>query len=159
MTGDVIMISHRLKSYLEEQAVPYHLIPHRRDFTAQEAAACTHTKGREFAKTVVLAVDGGYAVAVVPAPRRVDLRKLRQLLGVHDLRLADEEEIRRLCPDCEVGAEPPFGNLYGLPVYLSRELTEDEEITFNAGTHEEVMRIQMRDYERVVKPRVVDLAT
>jgi Ala-tRNA(Pro) deacylase len=151
------MISPRLKAFLEELAVPYHIIVHRRDYTAQEAAADTHTRGRDYAKTVVLSVDGEYVEVVLPAPERLDLGAIRRQIGARDVRLASEEELRRLCPDCEIGAEPPFGNLYGVPVFMSRDLTFDDEITFNGGSHEDAVRMRTRDFERVVHPRVVDL--
>jgi len=152
------MISDKLRTYLEEQGIRYHVIHHRRDYTAQGAAADTHTPGREFAKSVVLRVDGSFAIAVLPAHCRIDLEKARRELGAQAMALATEEEIQRLCPDCEVGAEPPFGNLYGLPVYLDRQLTADEQITFNAGTHEDAVRIRTGDFQRAANPRVLDLA-
>jgi Ala-tRNA(Pro) deacylase len=151
------MISNRLRNFLEEQRIPYHVIHHRRDYTAQGAAADTHTPGREFAKSVVLSVDGVHAMAVLPAHCRVDVEKLRRALGARDVQLVSEDDIQRLCPDCEVGAEPPLGNLYGLPVYLDRQMTADEQITFNAGTHEDAVRIRMNDFVRTVQPRVMDL--
>src|SRR5512133_1625934 len=147
------MIPYRVTAFLDAQQVPYDVIHHRRDYAAQWTAADTHTKGREFAKVIVFATPDGYAFAVVPAHRHVDLDKIRSALGVPDVRLAAEDEIEQLFPDCEVGAEPPLGNLYGMPVYLSAEMTEDEQITFNAGTHEDALRVPMRDFDRIVRPR------
>ncbi len=151
-------LSTRLKSLLDQNGVAYEAIRHAADYTAQETAAHTHTKGREFAKPVVLRVDGAYVMAVVPAHRKVDLRRVRQALGAKEARLATEEELRKICPDCELGAEPPFGNLYDLPVYVSPELAHDERITFNAGTHMDALRIRWEDYERLVRPKVLDLS-
>jgi Ala-tRNA(Pro) deacylase len=152
-------ISKRLQSFLDEHAVAYETIHHRRDYTAQEAAAHTHTPGKEFAKTVILWVDGGYAMAVLPAHHMVDLDKLREALGAKEVKLASEDEIRELCPDCEAGAVPPFGNLYNLPVYLSEAMTDDERITFNAGSHEDAIRMMYKDFEKLVQPKVMEFST
>lgn len=150
--------SPRLRSLLESGGVAYETIHHVPDYTAQETASHTHTKGREFAKPVVLRADDRYVMAVVPAHRRVNLDRAREAIGARKVRLATEEEIRELFPDSDVGAEPPFGNLYDLPVYASPELAEHERITFNAGSHEECVRMRWADYERLVRPVVVDLA-
>ncbi len=151
-------ISKRLQSFLDEHAVPYEVIHHRRDYTAQETAADTHTPGKEFAKTVMLWVDGNYAMAVLPAHRMVDFDKLRQALSAKEVKLASEDEIRELCPDCEAGAVPPFGNLYSLPVYVSEDTAEDERITFNAGTHEDAIRMAYKDFEKLVQPTILQLS-
>jgi Ala-tRNA(Pro) deacylase len=152
-------INQRLKQFLDARHVGYEMIPHRPDYTAQETAADTHTPGQEFAKTVIVRVDRGYAMAVLPAHHKVNLRKLGQVAGARDVRLASEDEIARVCPDCAVGAEPPFGNLYEMPVYVSETLAEDDRITFNAGTHEEAVRMRYRDYETLVHPHVADIST
>jgi Ala-tRNA(Pro) deacylase len=148
----------QLTNFLEENSVPYEVIHHTLDYTAQEAAHDTHTRGIEFAKTVIACIDGRYAMVVLPAHRRVNWDRLRAALDATEVGLAKEEEMGDLCPDCDVGAEPPFGNLYGLPVYLSSEMTADERITFNAGSHEDAIRLRMADYQRLVQPRVIDLA-
>ncbi len=150
-------LSPRLRSFLESGGVAYETIHHLPDYTAQETASHTRTKGREFAKPVLLRADDRYVMAVVPAHRRVNLDRAREAVGARQVRLAREEEIRDLFPDSDVGAEPPFGNLYGLPVYASPELAEQERITFNAGSHEECIRMRWADYERLVRPAVVDL--
>lgn len=151
-------ISERLRKFLREHHVEYRPIHHTRDYTAQQAAADTHTPGREFAKTVIVSVDGKPAMAVLPAHHSVDLESLREALGAEEVSLAGEQAIAELCPDCEVGAEPPFGNLYGLPVYVSRALTGDEEITFKAGTHEDVVRMRYRDFRKLVKPMEIEFS-
>lgn len=151
-------ISKQLQQFLSEHGVPYETIHHRRDYTAQETAADTHTPGKEFAKTVMLWVDGNYAMAVLPAHHMVDFEKLRQAIGAKEVKLASEDEIRELCPDCEAGAVPPFGNLYGLPVYLSQAMTTDERITFNAGTHEDVVRMRYEDFVKLVQPKILDFS-
>ena len=148
----------KLFELLENEGVAYEIIRHRADYTAQETAADTHTPGREFAKTVLLDLgDRGPAMAVVPAVFRLDLEKIRRSLGTPRVQLADEDAIRRLCPDCEVGAMPPFGNLYDMPVFVDPTLAADETITFNAGTHEEALRMRFGDYERVVRPVLIDM--
>jgi Ala-tRNA(Pro) deacylase len=151
-------VGARLRKHLEENGVAYETIHHRADVTAQEAARDTHTPPAEFAKTVFLAIDGGFAVAVLPADDFVSEEKLRLALGARGVELATEEEIREICPDCELGAAHPFGGLYGLPVYVSAELEQDETITFNAGTHEDAVRVAYRDFKRLAEPQVVPLA-
>ncbi|NIR50879.1 YbaK/EbsC family protein [candidate division KSB1 bacterium] len=148
-----------VKSYLDENKTPYESIHHRRDYTAQETAADTHTKGKEFAKTVILFVDQKYCMAVLPAIYQVDLDKIKKELNAKEVNLATEEEISQLCRDCEIGAMPPFGNLYDLPVYVSHHLTEDNMITFNAGTHEDVIRMMYDDFEKLVNPKVLDMTS
>lgn len=147
---------HSLQTHLDAQRVPYEVIHHRQDFTAQETAAHTHTPGRMFAKTVILSVDHKYCMFVLPASDHIDFEKVRRTLNAREVRLADEYEIARVCPDCEPGAMPPFGNLYKLPLYVSHRLTEDHMITFNAGTHQEVMRMLYRDYDRLAHPIVTN---
>ena len=147
-----------LRQYLDEHRVRYEIIPHPRDYSAQHTAADTFTPGREFAKCVLLWVDNYYALAVLPADHMIDFEKLRDAIGAAEAGLAREDEIRKMFPDCEVGAEPPFGNLYSLPVYLASQLTGDDMITFNAGTHEEAIRLPFADFEQLVEPTVVDFA-
>jgi Ala-tRNA(Pro) deacylase len=148
----------RFKALLDDHGVAYEVIHHRRDYTAQETAADTHTPGRMFAKCVLIWRDGAYAMAVLPAHHVVDMRKLCQVLGAKEVKLASEEEIRELCPDCEAGALPPFGNLYDMPVYVSRALTDAEHITFNAGTHSDVVRMRYADWEKLAQPHVADFS-
>lgn len=146
-----------IKQFLDDAGVQYAVIPHLRDYSAQRTAADTFTPGREFAKTVILRMEGRMAMAVLPADCMLDFEKLRQHFG-ETVDLATEAEIARLCPDCEVGAEPPFGALYNLPVYVARELTRDDMITFNGGTHEEAIRMRYADFDRLVRPQVIDMA-
>ncbi|QXD14506.1 YbaK/EbsC family protein [Rhodocaloribacter litoris] len=142
----------KLKSYLDANGVKYVTISHSPAFTAQEVAASAHVPGREMAKTVMIKVDGKMAMAVLPATFKVDLEMLRQALGAQNVELATEEEFKDLFPDCELGAMPPFGNLYGMDVFMAATLAEDEEIVFNAGTHTELIRMAFPDYVRLVKP-------
>jgi len=144
----------KLKEFLDKEKVKYVSIVHSPAFTAQEIAAAAHVPGRELAKTVILHLDGKTAMAVLPANRKIILEDLRQAAGVEEVRFATEDEFKQLFPDCEVGAMPPFGNLYGMDVYVAASLAEDEEIVFNAGSHTELIRLAYRDFERLVKPKV-----
>lgn len=148
--------AERIKDYLNRQAIPYEFIHHRRDYTAQETAADTHTRGKDFAKTVILWVDNQYCMAVLPATKQIDFEKMKKFLNVKSINLASEDEIEAICPDCETGAMPPLGELYNMPVYVSHHLTYDHMITFNAGTHEDAVRMQYRDYDELVRPKVFD---
>jgi len=148
-------LNPRLSELLEHERVPYRSLPHAADITSQETAAHTHTPGREFAKTVIVKVDGEFAMLVLPAHLRVDLEKLRKWRNAAEARLATEEEMARLFPDCELGAEPPFGNLYELPMYLSPLLSGDR-ITFHGGNHEEAVQMKFDDFLALAKPSVID---
>lgn len=152
------VLSNRLKSFLDHNGIAYETIHHRRDYTAQETAQDCHVPGIEFAKAVLVMVDGKAALAVLPAHHIVDERKLAHALGARKVRLAPEEQVRDLFPDCELGAEPPFGNLYDLKTYLSAAMAGDERVTFNSGTHEDVVRISMPEYQRLVQPEVLDFS-
>jgi Ala-tRNA(Pro) deacylase len=148
----------RLQKYLEESGVEYSTISHETDYRAWVTARDTDTPEVEFAKSVFVMIDDRPAIAVVPASRDVALAKLRAAARAEEVCLASEDEIESLCPDCEVGAAPPFGNLYDLPVYVSRTLAADEQITFNAGTHNEAVRMRYADFARLVEPAVVALS-
>ncbi len=147
----------KLKEFLDTQKVKYVTIYHSPAFTAQEIAASAHVPGKELAKTVMVKIDGKLAMAVLPASFRVDMDLLKDVTGASNVELASEKEFKDLFPACEVGAMPPFGNLYGMEVYVSEALTEDDEIAFNAGSHTELVRLAYADFERLVKPKVVKL--
>ena len=147
----------RLRAYLDKEGVDYEMIHHEKDFRARATAVHTHTPTEEFAKTVFVTVDGNAAMAVVPASREVALSKLRHALDADEVLVVRESEIREICPDCELGAAPPFGNLYGLPVFVSIALSHDDEITFNGGDHEHAFRMRYEDFDRLVEPKVVRL--
>ncbi|MGD2067648.1 MAG: YbaK/EbsC family protein [Gemmatimonadota bacterium] len=147
-----------LKDFLRENGVPYEILRHDPTFTAQETAAAVHVPGKEFAKTVMIKVDGELAMAVVPASALVSLRRLKEASGGEHVTLADEEEFRDRFPGVEAGAMPPFGNLWEMPVYVDTELRDDDEIVFNAGSHTELMRIPYADFERLVRPEVARIA-
>lgn len=144
----------RLIDYLKQNGVAFSTTPHRTAYTAQEVAAIEHVPGKLVAKVVMAITARGPLMLVLPATRRVNLDALRRVLGDATVRLAREEEFAPLFPDCEVGAEPPFGNLYGVPVVVDRSLTEDPIIVFRDGSHRETMQIAYADYERLVQPEV-----
>lgn len=139
----------RIVDLLHSAAVHYEVIPHHANYTAQEAAQDTHTPGRQFAKTVVLRIDGAYVLAVLPAPRVVDLGALQRALGAAEVRLATEAEIAERFPSCEVGAVPPFGTFFDVPIYVNMGLRDDEQVTFMAGRHRASIRMGYGDLRRL----------
>ncbi|HVO34083.1 MAG TPA: YbaK/EbsC family protein [Gemmatimonadales bacterium] len=148
----------RLKQFLDANAVKYVTVKHSPAYTAQEVAALAHVSGKEWAKTVMVKLDGKMAMAVVPASCRVIFDLLKDAAGARAAELATEQEFRDLCPGCEVGAMPPFGNLFGMDVYVDEGLAADPEIAFNAGSHTEMVQLPFADFVRLVKPKVVRLA-
>jgi Ala-tRNA(Pro) deacylase len=148
----------KLKEFLEEHKVRYETIAHSPTYTSQKTAASAHVPGKELAKTVVIKVDGKLAMAVLPAPMQVDFRRLGQGIGGAKVELAAEADFRDQFPECEVGAMPPFGNLYGMPVYVEERLAEDDEIAFNACTHTELIKLPFADFVRLVEPTLLGFA-
>ena len=148
----------KLKEFLDKERIKYVSIVHSTAYTAQEVAASTHITGKELAKTVIVKIDGTLAMAVLPASCQVDLARVKALVGAETVELASEREFKDRFPDCETGAMPPFGNLYGMDVYADESLTQDKEIAFNAGSHWELVRMAWADVERLVVPRVIKLA-
>ncbi|MDX8339487.1 YbaK/EbsC family protein [Draconibacterium sp. IB214405] len=144
----------KLKAFLDENQVKYVVIRHSSAYTSQEIAAKSHVSGKEFAKTVIVKVDGKMAMAVLPASYQVDFDLLKEIFGSSHVDLAKEAEFQRFFPDCEIGAMPPFGNLYDMEVFVAETLAEDEEIAFNAGSHTEMIKMNYADFERLVEPRV-----
>jgi len=144
----------KLREFLDAHGVRYVSLRHSPAFTAQEIAAAAHIPGQELAKTVVVEIDGRTALVVLPATQRVDLGELRDVTGARAIALVDEATFRDRFPDCEAGAMPPFGNLYGMEVVVSDTLAEDDEIAFNAGSHAELVRMKYDDFARLVRPRV-----
>ena len=151
-------VLRRLKELLEGAGVSYEVTQHPEAFTAQEVAAVEHVPGKAMAKVVIVLADGKPVMAVLPASYRINFDKLKALLGAAAARLASEEEFAGLFPDCEVGAMPPFGQLFDLPVYSDQVLCEDERVTFNAGTHTETVTIAYADFERLADPTVGEFA-
>ena len=152
------MPSKMLKDYLDENDIKYISIMHSLAFTSVEIAKNSQIRSREMAKTVILKIDDELAMAVVPATIKVDLDLLKEALGSDNIKLATESEFTKRFPDCEVGAMPPFGNLYDMNVYVDEDLTEDDEIAFNAGSHLEVIKMDYKDFENLVKPQFIMLA-
>jgi Ala-tRNA(Pro) deacylase len=145
----------KLRELLDDRRVKYVTVRHSPAYTAQEVAASAHISGYEIAKTVMVKVDGKLAMAVLPAPLHVDLAHLKELIGADRVALAGEGEFKALFPECEPGAMPPFGALYGMDTYVAERLAEDEYIAFNAGTHTELIRMRYRDFELLARPRVL----
>jgi Ala-tRNA(Pro) deacylase len=152
------MPTNKLREFLDSQRVKYVTVSHSPAYTAQEIAASAHVRGKDMAKTVMITLDGRMAMAVLPASRKVGFDLLREASGTENVQLASERAFSDMFPGCEVGAMPPFGNLYGMDVYVSRMLAEDTEIAFNAGSHTELVRMAYEDFVRLVNPKVVRLA-
>jgi Ala-tRNA(Pro) deacylase len=149
----------KLKEFLDSNNIKYVTIKHSTAFTAQEIAATAHISGKELAKTVMVKIDGKMAMAVLPATYKVDFKLVKKAAGAEKVELACEEEFKDMFPGCTVGAMPPFGNLYEMEVFVAKSLAEDEEIAFNAGSHTELIRLAYKDFEKLVKPRVVELSS
>ena len=147
-----------IKKYLDLKNVPYEHHVHRTAYKAREVAEQELVPETMVAKTVVVKTGDDYAMVVLPASAKVNLASLKRALDVNEVRLATESEFKGLFPDSDLGAMPPFGNLYGLPVYVEESLTRDLEIVFNAGTHQDTIRMKYQDFERLVKPQVYSFA-
>jgi len=146
-----------LREYLDKHSVKYIVISHSVAYTAQGIAALTHIPGKELAKTVIVKIDGKPAMAVVPASFHVDLRLMKKVTGAKTVEVASEQEFKGLFPECETGAMPPFGNIYGLDVFADEALAKDKEIAFNACSHRELIRLAWEDFAKLVKPQMVQL--
>jgi Ala-tRNA(Pro) deacylase len=144
----------RLREFLDSHHIKYFVLSHSPAYTAQEIAAAAHVSGNELVKAVMVTIDGKMAMALLHASRHLDFDLLRQLCGAHDVALAEEQEFSGLFPECEIGAMPPFGNLYGMAVYADDELDESIDIVFSAGSHRELLRLSWFDYKRLVNPVV-----
>ncbi len=153
------MPEKKLKEFLDSNNIKYVAISHSPAYTAQEIAALAHIPGQTMAKTVVLKVDDKMALAVLPSAYKVDFKLLKAAIGADKLELANEQEFAGLFPQCEVGAMPPFGNLYGIDVFVAESLSENDEIAFNAGSHTELIKMSFKDFESLVKPQKVKFST
>lgn len=149
------MVVQKLKEFLDAQKVKYVVVSHSPAYTAQDVAAVAHIPGKEMAKTVMVKIDGEMGLVVLPASMKVDFGRLLDATGAQEVELAKEKEFKHLFPGCAVGAEPPFGNLFGLRTFVAEELTEDDFIAFNAGSLTDVIKMSYADYERLVQPRVL----
>jgi Ala-tRNA(Pro) deacylase len=148
----------KLKAFLDENQIRYVTITHSPAYTSQKTAASAHVPGKELAKTVIVKVDDKLAMAVLPGSYQVDFGQLKEAVGASKVELASEDDFRDAFSDCEVGAMPPFGNLYDMPVYVAETLSEDDEIAFNACSHTELIRMSYEDFSRLVKPTLVKFA-
>jgi len=149
----------KLKEFLDSHGVKYVTISHSPAYTAQGIAASAHVPGKELAKTVVVRIGNELAMAVLPAPFKVDFDSLKGVAGVERVELATEEEFQSMFPGCEVGAMPPFGNLYGMKVFVARSLAEDDEIAFNACSHTELIKMSYSDFESLVEPTLGEFSS
>lgn len=147
------MAVKKLREFLDKNNIKYRTIMHSPGYTSQEIAAAAHISGKEVAKTVMVKIDGKMAMAVLPASFKIDLNLLKKASGAERVELAGEPEFENRFPDCDIGAMPPFGNLYGMDVFVAEKLTEDEEIAFNAGSHSELIQLAYRDFEKLVRPK------
>lgn len=150
-------VSRRLKEYLDENDVEYTVVTHKPVYTAQEVAAAQGVTGWQVAKTVVLNCDGERILIVLQAPAMVDISRIKEILVCEEAALVSEAEMESIFPGIELGAESPLGNLYDLPVYVDKDLSDMPEIVFNAGTHTETIRMKYDDFARLVDPRVIDI--
>jgi Ala-tRNA(Pro) deacylase len=148
----------RLEAYLREHQVPFLLQHHAQAFSAQKIAESEHIPGKQVAKTVIVLADDQLIALVLPASYQVYLNKVQAILGAREIRLAHESEFANAFPDCEVGTMPPFGNLYGILVYVDKSLTEEETMVFPVGTYTDTMSLKSSDFERLVQPKVIEFA-
>lgn len=153
-----MLLSQHIQDYLHSHDISYELVAHPQAFAAQEVARRLAVPDRQFAKAIVLHADGRLVMAVLPASRRLNFHKLKDALEVKHLEMAPETELAGLCPDCDLGAFPPFGNLYGMDVWVDRRLAESAEIVFNAGSHTEAVRMKYSDYLKLTKAQIGSFA-
>lgn len=151
------MPARKLKEFLDHNNIRYISIIHSPAYTAQSIAQSAHVSGKDLAKTVILHVDGAMVMAVLPATHRVNTDMLKAAIGASVVDLAEERDFLDTFPGCELGAMPPFGNLWGIDVYVDERLREDQHIAFNAGSHTELVQMEYADFERLVQPKIVSL--
>jgi Ala-tRNA(Pro) deacylase len=147
-------VSEKLKKLFQEENVSFEVMTHSESYTAQETAADLHVPGAQLAKVVMVKANGDLTMLVLPAECKIDFGKLKKVLGKKKVLLVGEEDFGDLFPDCDIGAMPPFGNLYGVPVWVEERMTQQQSIVFNACTHHDAVRITYADYERLVQPQV-----
>jgi Ala-tRNA(Pro) deacylase len=152
------MPAKKLKEFLDSNKIKYVSITHSSAYTAMEIAALAHVPGKDLAKTVMIKTNGHMAMVVLPATHMIKMDLLKKVIGSDNVRLATEQEFKDKFADCEVGAMPPFGNLYNMEVYASDLLRDDEEIVFNAGSHTELIKLSYKDFERLVNPKVAQIS-
>ncbi len=147
-----------LQSFLDEMGAQYRLLHHQPAYTAQDLATVEHIPGRKVIKSVVVRADGQFILCALPACYRIDLDELRQQLQAGDIHIADEQSLNRLFPDCELGAEPPIGRMYGLSTLMDESLVTDDRVTFQAGTHSDAVTMTLAEYRRVAQPEMAHFA-
>jgi Ala-tRNA(Pro) deacylase len=155
---EIMSISRRIREYLDTNDVQYEWLPHPQAYTAQEVAHSLHLSGKRLAKTVVVDMDGSQVMAVLPASLRLSLSRFREATQAQRVEMMAESELARLFPDCDLGAIPPFGNLYGMNVWIDISLARSEEIVFTAGTHRDAIRMRYADFSALVYPQVGSFA-
>ncbi len=153
------MPANKVREFLDSRGIKYVTIKHSPAVTAAEIAESAHVAGSDFAKTVMMWLNGHLTMVVLPASRRIVLHDLRELFESPEARFATETEFREEFPDCEVGAMPPFGNLYEIPVLVAESLSKESEIAFNAGSHTEIIKMAYIDFELAVNPTVLEFMT
>jgi len=153
------MVLKKLREYLDNNHIKYVVLSHSVAYSAQEVAASVHIPGKEVAKTVLVNINGKLVMAVLPANYNINFNRLMIALGGGDVFLAPESELLELFPDCELGAMPPFGNLYNMEVFVAKSLAEDEEIAFNAGSHTEIIKMNYKDFAQMVEPKEISFTT
>ena len=151
------MPAKKLKDFLDRNRIKYVTLTHSPAYTAQGIAQSAHISGKEMAKTVIVKIGSDLAMVVLPANQKVDVEALRHVTGADRVSVAEERDFERAFPGCELGAMPPFGNLWDVPVFVEETLAENEQIVFNAGTHTELIRLDFRDFEALVKPTIASL--
>lgn len=151
------MPTTQVKKFLDSNQVKYVSIKHSPSYTAQEVAASAHIPGKTMAKTIIVKLDGTMAMVVEPANHKINFDQLKKLAGAKEVALASESEFQNRFPECELGAMPPFGNLYGMDVFIVDSLTTDAEIVFNAGTHSELIKMAYKDFAKLVSPKVITI--
>lgn len=149
------MTTAQVRKFLDDNQVKYVTIKHSPAYTAQEVAASAHVPGKNMAKTVIVKLNGSMAMVVEPAHHKINFDHLKKNAGVNDVALATESEFQNRFPECELGAMPPFGNLYGMDVFIAKSLTSDNEILFNSGSHSELIKMAYKDFEKLVNPKVI----
>jgi Ala-tRNA(Pro) deacylase len=147
----------RLRKFLDNNHVEYRVIEHPIGYTSQQIVEAAHESGKEFAKTVMLKVDGHMVMAVLPANHKINFDHFKQAMNAKSVRLATEAEFKNFFPDCEIGAMPPFGELYDVDVVIADSLAENDMISFNAGTHREMIKMSYKDFDRLVNPSIVNI--
>lgn len=148
--------SQKIKAYLEKQKITFQVLQHDTAYSAMEIAGAQHVPGRQFVKSVIVNADGKYVMCVLPAIHMIDLEKLKILIGAQIVSLVNEQEVAKLFPNDEVGAEPPVDLPSGMKLYVDKILEENDEIAFNAGTHTDIIKIKFKDFIKLTKPTILD---